>query len=129
MEPKKRKKRVSKNTNIPDLSSVKVEDIQNLYTFESIQEKISHAVNNEELQKSLSQWEKQFKLKQKVSKRDLGILKDTISEYLGTFLLFGYNLDDERIIIQKFENARDRDAIMEFLKNIFIKQQTENFLD
>jgi hypothetical protein len=129
MEPKKRKKRVSKNTNIPDLSSVKVEDIQNLYNFESIQEKISHAVNNEELQKSLSQWEKQFKLKQKVSKRDLGILKDTISEYLGTFLLFGYNLDDERIIIQKFENARDRDAIMEFLKNIFIKQQTENFLD
>ena len=100
-----------------------------MYIFESIQEKISHAVNNEELQKSLSQWEKQFKLKQKVSKRDLGILKDTISEYLGTFLLFGYNLDDERIIIQKFENARDRDAIMEFLKNIFIKQQTENFLD
>lgn len=129
MEPKKRKNRVVKNTNMPDLSSVNVEDIQALCTFDSIQEKISHEVNNEELQKSLSQWDKQFKFKQKVSKRDLGILKETISEYMGTFLLFGYNLDDDRVIIQKFENARDRDAIMEFLKNIFIKQQTENFLD
>jgi hypothetical protein len=44
-------------------------------------------------------------------------------------LLFGYNLEDERVIIQKFETARDRDAIMEFLKTIFIKQQTDNFLD
>lgn len=127
MEPKKRKKRQPKNTNVFNLSATQVTDIP--CTFESIEEKIHHEVNNEELQRCLSQWEKNFKFKQKVSKRDLGILKENIGEYLSTFLLFGYNLDDDRVIIQKFENARDRDAIMEFLKTIFIKQQTENFLD
>jgi hypothetical protein len=34
-----------------------------------------------------------------------------------------------RIIIQNFNNARDRDAVMEFLKTIFIKQQQDSFLD
>ena len=32
-------------------------------------------------------------------------------------------------LIQNFKNARDRDAIMEFLKTIFIKQQQDSFLD
>jgi hypothetical protein len=48
---------------------------------------------------------------------------------MSAFLVFGYDMNDDRIIIQKFDNSRDRDAIMEFLKTIFIKQQTENFLD
>jgi len=48
---------------------------------------------------------------------------------LDTFLMFGYNVNGDRIILQNFKNARDRDAIMEFLKTIFLKQQHENFLD
>ena len=44
-------------------------------------------------------------------------------------MLFGYNTEGERIIIQHAENARDRDAVMEFLKTIFIQQQQSNFLD
>jgi hypothetical protein len=94
-----------------------------------IKQKLFDEIDNLELQKSLLDWEKNFKQKQKVGKRDLSMLKDHISEYMNTFLLFGYNLDDDRVIIQKFENARDRDAMMEFLKNIFIRQQNENFLD
>lgn len=129
MDSKKRKKRVSKNTIIPNLSCSNIQENSNVCTFESIEEKISHEINNDELQKCLTEWNKNLKFKQKINKRDLNILKETVSEYLSTFLLFGYNLDDDRIIIQKFENSRDRDAIMEFLKTIFIKQQTENFLD
>ena len=129
MDSKKRKKRVSKNTITPNLSCGNIQENSNICTFESIEQKIAHEINNDELQKCLTEWNKNLKFKQKINKRDLNILKETVSEYLSTFLLFGYNLDDDRIIIQKFENSRDRDAMMEFLKTIFIKQQTENFLD
>jgi hypothetical protein len=129
MEPKKRKKRI-KTTASFNLSSVDLnEDSNKALSFDTIEEKVNHEINNDELRKCLWNWDKQFKFKQKINNRDLNILKNTISEYMGSFLLFGYNFDDDRIILQKFENPRDRDAIMEFLKVIFIKQQTENFLD
>jgi hypothetical protein len=72
---------------------------------------------------------KENRKENQISMRDLGILKGIVSEYLDTFLIFGYNVNGERIILQNFKNARDRDAIMEFLKTIFLKQQHENFLD
>ena len=127
MEPKKRKKQTSKNTSMQNLSSTKVES--NLVSFSDIEQKVFDEINNEELKKALTSWDKQFKFKEKIHIRDLNILKDIIGEYLNSFLLFGYNVEDERVIIQKFETSRDRDAIMEFLKTIFIKQQTDNFLD
>ena len=125
MENKKRKK----STNVSSLSSKQVNEKIDYVSIEDIENKIFNEINNAELQKSLMQWEKDFRQKQNVSKRDFSLLKSIVSEYMNTFLLFGYNIDDERVIIQKFDNARDRDAIMEFLKTIFIKQQTENFLD
>jgi hypothetical protein len=129
MEPKKQKYKSKKQTNINSLSGDNKNDIISVSTMMEIQQKVFEEIDNLELQKSLLDWEKKLKQKQKIGKRDLSILKDTISEYMNTFLLFGYNLDDDRVIIQKFENPRDRDAMMEFLKNIFIKQQSENFLD
>lgn len=129
MEPKKRKKQTGKNTSMQNLSSTEVESQYESVSFSNIEQKVFNEINNEELKKALNAWEKQFKFKEKVSVRDLNILKDIIGEYLNSFLLFGYNIEDERVIVQKFETSRDRDAIMEFLKTIFIKQQTENFLD
>jgi hypothetical protein len=38
-------------------------------------------------------------------------------------------MEGERVVIQSFKTAKDKDAIVEFLKTIFIKQQNENFLD
>jgi hypothetical protein len=38
-------------------------------------------------------------------------------------------MDGERVILQNFVKSKDRDALMEFLKIIFFKQQQENFLD
>jgi hypothetical protein len=129
MEPKKQKTKNKKQTSISSLSGEEKNDGINFSSLMQIQQKVFDEIDNLELQKSLLDWEKNFKQKQKVGKRDLSMLKDHISEYMNTFLLFGYNLDDDRVIIQKFENARDRDAMMEFLKNIFIRQQNENFLD
>jgi hypothetical protein len=122
-----------KKTSTPSLSSV--ENIPNKIetkptdTSEELQKKIFDAISNVELQKSMDKWLKENKKEHVTSIRDLGILKGIITEYLDTFLVFGYNINGERIILQNFKNARDRDAIMEFLKTIFLKQQHENFLD
>jgi hypothetical protein len=133
MEPnkKKREKKVSERTNSPVLSSQQTEmqNVASSFSMEEIEDKVFNEINFIELEKSLSSWDKQFKYKEKITKRDMNILKNNISEYMSSFLVFGYDMNDDRIIIQKFETPRDRDAIMEFLKTIFIKQQTENFLD
>jgi len=127
-----KKKITSENTSIPSLSSdqsitpkVKITAKE----VEQIHKKVFDAVNNLELQKSLDKWLKENHQHQQVAMRDLGLLKAIISEYLDSFLVFGYNLDGERVILQNFSKARDRDALMEFLKIVFIKQQQENFLD
>jgi hypothetical protein len=64
-----------------------------------------------------------------ITKRDLTLLKSLVGEYLDSFLVFGYNTEGDRVIVQNFKTAKDRDAVMEFLKTIFLKQQHENFLD
>jgi hypothetical protein len=128
---RKKKKNNSKTDNL-SLSASEFQSKKkkiDLSSIDDIEKKIFDEINNVELQKSLFRWEKELKHKQQVTRRDFTVLKNSIEEYMNTFILFGYNIDDERVIIQKFENARDRDAIMEFLKNIFIKQQTENFLE
>lgn len=127
-----RKKKTDK-TDIQSLSSVeslphKIE-VTSQNNFEEIQKKVNDAISNLELQKSIERWMKENKKENAVILRDLNILKGIISEYLDAFLIFGYNMNGERVIIQNFKNARDRDAIMEFLKTVFIKQQQENFLD
>lgn len=122
-----------RKTNVPSLSSV--DDIKNNIktnssdSVEEISKKVFEAISNVELQKGIDKWMKENKKEQVVSMRDLGILKGIISEYLDTYLIFGYNVNGERIILQNFKTARDRDAIMEFLKTVFLKQQHENFLD
>ena len=96
---------------------------------EEIRNTVFSSINNVELQKSLDVWLKKNLQNDKIVLRDLNILKTMICEYLDTFIIFGYNLQGERIIIQHFKNPKDRDAIMEFFKTVFIRQQHDNFLD
>jgi uncharacterized protein (UPF0297 family) len=125
------KKRKSKDTNIPSLSSSNVKEQVGMSKDEikALNEKVYSAINNLELQKSLDKWLKDNAQQTQVVKRDMALLKNHVSEYMDSFLLFGYNMDGDRVIIQNFKTARDRDAVMEFLKTIFLKQQHENFLD
>lgn len=130
MAPKKKK---PNNTGTPSLSSVDsiLRKIETKPTdlSDEIAKKVFTAVSNVELQKSIDKFMKESKRANQISMRDLSILKGIMGEYLDAFLVFGYNIEGDRIILQNFKNARDRDAIMEFLKTIFLKQQHENFLD
>lgn len=128
-EPRK-KERKKKDSSIPSLSSVNLlKDDNTERSLNDVREMAFSSINNMELQRALDNWLKKNIKDNKVIVRDLAILKDVITEYLDAYILFGYNLQGERIIVQHFKNSKDRDAVMEFLKIIFLKQQHENFLD
>jgi hypothetical protein len=125
--PKKRNS--AKNTANPSLSSSETKYTISKKDIEEMNKKVFDAINEIELQKSLDKWLKENRQHQQVAMRDLSMLKAIIGEYLDSFILFGYNIEGERVILQNFNKAKDRDALMEFLKIVFIKQQQENFLD
>jgi hypothetical protein len=127
-----KKRKTNKDTIIPSLSSEKTSTQKVGMSKEemlALNEKVFTAINNLELQKSLDKWLRDNSQNNMIAKRDLSLLKGVITEYLDSFLVFGYNTEGDRVIIQNFKTAKDRDAIMEFLKTIFLKQQHENFLD
>lgn len=55
---------------------------------------------------------------------DYKTLQTTVSEFLESFVTFGYTYSGERVLIQHYPTPRDRDAILEFLKNVFIANTT-----
>ena len=132
MSEPENKKRKSKNSLTNSLSSKSLQEPpkkQLKGDIEGVREQVFEYINNIELQKSLDMWMKRNVEESKIESRDLSILKGLITEYLNSYILFGYDLKNQRIIIQNCDNPKDRDALMEFLKIIFIKQQNENFLD
>ena len=117
-------KKTTKNVSLSSENLSNKED-----DLKELQQKVFDAVNNLELQKSLDRWLRQESQTTQIVKRDFSLLKDHIAEYLDSFLVLGYTMEGERVVMQAFKCSKDRDAMVEFLKTIFIKQQNENFLD
>ena len=67
----------------------------------------------------------------KEGQEDYKILHMNISEFLESFITIGYTFDGQRVLIQHYPSPRDRDAMMEFLKNVFINNNSKDvtFLD
>lgn len=120
-------KKIQISVAVPALSAVTPELSEEVIS--EVKSSIFNSINDAELQLALNKWIKENHTESKVVHRDYLLLKGLITEYLDSYILFGYNTEGERIIIQHAENARDQDAVMEFLKAIFIKQQQSNFLD
>ena len=121
---KKRKKPGSTQTssaqdNLPNEISQEEKD-------QLIQNRLHDALNAVELKKSMDKWLKTNEGQNSVMMRDLTILKGVNEEYLNSFILLGYTMEDERVIIQSYRNPKDKDAMMEFLKNVFIQQCQQN---
>jgi hypothetical protein len=122
-----RKKKTKKESFVPSLSSIPEDN--DVASLNEVREVVFSSINNTELQRALDNWLKKNIKDNKLILRDLKVLKDIITEYLDAYILFGYNLEGERVIVQHFTCPKDRDAVMEFLKTIFIRQQHESFLD
>jgi len=114
VEKKNRKPKIAKETLTPSLSSI---------TIPEIQEKIMTTIHNQELNKSMDAWLKQNEGQKNVAVRDLELLSSIITEYMDSFIMLGYNLEGERVVIQHYHKPKDRDAMMEFLKIVFFKYQ------
>jgi len=128
MQERKKPSRKKKETITPSLSSTpNVED--NESCIKNVRDVVFSSMNDIELQKALDNFLKKNIKDKNLIVRDLSILRNVITEYLDAYILFGYNLEGERVIVQQFKTPKDRDAIMDFLKTIFLRQQHENFLD
>ena len=57
---------------------------------------------------------------------DYKILHMNISEFLESFITIGYTFEGQRVLIQHYPSPRDRDAMMEFLKNVFITNNSKD---
>lgn len=57
---------------------------------------------------------KQYKVK------DLEQLDTVITEYLDTFMLLGYDINGEKVIITHATNPHDRDALVEHLRTTLL---------
>jgi hypothetical protein len=55
---------------------------------------------------------------------DYRALQNTTNEFLESFVTFGYTYSGERVLIQHYPTPRDKDAILEFLKNVFVANTT-----
>jgi hypothetical protein len=120
-------KRLQISVAMPTLSAL--DEKMSDQVISEVKTNIFNSINDAELQRALDKWIKDNHTESKIHHRDYHLLKSVITEYLDSYVLFGYNTEGERIIIQHAESARDRDAVMEFLKTIFIQQQQSNFLD
>lgn len=112
---------------VPSLSGLNAKDAQSV--LEEVKQNIFNSINDAELQHSLDVWTKQNQTDIKIEERDYHLLKSVITEYLDCYMLFGYNTKGERIIVQHTNTPKDRDAVVEFLKTIFIQHQQNNFLE
>ena len=120
MDPKHSKpKKVKTNKKNKPSDGLKVtNDIESLF----------EKLNQVELQKALDKWLKGKELDSNTTKRDLNCLSTNIAEYLESYMLFGYDLHGQRVLMYSLKSPKDTDAIIEFLKKLFIRQQSTDFL-
>jgi hypothetical protein len=96
---------------------------------EDLEQKLYDTLNAAELKKSMDKWLRTAEGKNATIFRDLSILKSINEEYLNSFITLGYTMDGERVILQSYSCPKDKDALMEFLKVIFIQNHQHSSED
>ena len=113
---------------VPSLSGLDEKTADKILS--EVKQNIYNSINDTELQGALDAWFKKHQTESKIEERDYQLLKSVVTEYLDSYLLMGYNTQGERILIQHATSAKDQDAIVEFLKNVFMSHQQQlKFLD
>jgi len=115
IQNKMKKKKVLITSNTSETSAIPLQEVDN------IEKKLYDTLNTLELKKSMDRWLKTNEGRNATIIRDLSILKSINEEYLDSFLVLGYTLEGERVILQSYSNPKDKDALMEFLKVVFIQ--------
>ena len=126
--PKKKKKDIS-ITETPSLSAEFLPVEKQARSVEEIQNILFNTISHEELQRGIDKYNKEHEIEHKEVFRDLNIIKSFLMEYLDSFMLLGYDVHGEKIIIRQCRTAKDKDSMNEFLKSAFLHQQQSSFMD
>lgn len=62
----------------------------------------------------------------KESEDEYNVLHNYISEFLESFITFGYTFSGQRVLIQHHTTPKDKDAMLEFLKNVFVANASKD---
>lgn len=81
---------------------------------------------NEMFLKQINEFLKKKDPPSKDTNYDYKILQSNVGEFLESYILFGYNFHGQRVVIQNYPSPRDKDALLEFLKNIFIANTSKD---
>ncbi len=75
---------------------------------------------NEQFLKHINSFLKKKENSHKESVDEYKILQANIGEFLESFITFGYTFNGQRVVIQHYPTPKDKDALLEFLKNMFV---------
>ena len=117
----KKKIKVDASTNTSGLSAS-----SQIQMTQDLEQKLYDTLNTVELKKSMDKWLRTAEGKNATIFRDLSILKSINEEYLSSFITLGYTMEGERVILQSYSCPKDKDALMEFLKVIFIQNHQQS---
>lgn len=70
---------------------------------------------------SLSRHKDEIAADKKQKVKELGHLGAVAEEYLSCFLLIGFSLQNERVILQNINNTKDESALMDLLRATFLE--------
>lgn len=116
----KKRKGLDASTNTSGLSAS-----SQIQMTQDLEQKLYDTLNTVELKKSMDKWLRTAEGKNATIFRDLSILKSINEEYLSSFITLGYTMEGERVILQSYSCPKDKDALMEFLKVIFIQNHQQ----
>ena len=91
----------SVDDNLPNISKAEQVNIEQLITQALARHKDEAAVDK----------------KQKV--KEMGHLGSLAEEYLSCFLLIGFSIQNEKVILQNISNSKDEAALMDLLRSTF----------
>lgn len=70
---------------------------------------------------ALSRHKEELAADKKRKVREMGHLASLAEEYLNCFLLIGFSIQNEKVILQSASNSKDEAAIMDLLRSTFIE--------
>jgi hypothetical protein len=85
--------------------------------------KEQHIEVDKAIQTAAIQYKEQVeKAKENHNREDLDILDNVISEYLGSYILIGYNLNNESVEMSNCSNALEAHGLAEHFKRVFMER-------
>ena len=76
---------------------------------------------NQLITQALLRYKNEQIVDQKIKHKELSHLASICEEYMSTFALIGYSLEDERVVMLNMSNSKNEAALVDLLRSTFIE--------